>query len=333
LQPLVGLYTDRKPQPYSLAVGMLCSLAGLLLLSYAMNFGLVLLAAGVIGTGSSIFHPEASRVARLASGGRHGFAQSLFQVGGNTGQAIGPLLAAIIVMPRGQGSLAWFSIATLIGFVVLWQVGSWYKPRIVLRKKGAAAVVAAVMSRQKIVWSIVILLMLVFSKNFYFASLTSYYTFYLIHKFGVSVETSQLLLFLFLAAIASGTFLGGPIGDRIGRRPVMWVSILGALPFTLAMPHVGLPATVVLSMAAGFVMASAFPTIVVYAQELMPGRVGMVAGLFFGLAFGFSGLAAALLGALADYTSIEYVYLVCSFLPAIGILLLFLPRIPATMAR
>jgi FSR family fosmidomycin resistance protein-like MFS transporter len=312
---------------------MLCSLAGLLLLSYAMNFGLVLLAAGVIGTGSSIFHPEASRVARLASGGRHGFAQSLFQVGGNTGQAIGPLLAAIIVMPRGQGSLAWFSIATLIGFVVLWQVGSWYKPRIVLRKKGAATAAAAVMSRQKIIWSIVILLMLVFSKNFYFTSLTSYYTFYLIHKFDVSVETSQLLLFLFLAAIAAGTFLGGPIGDRVGRRPVMWVSILGALPFTLAMPHVGLPATVALSMAAGFIMASAFPTIVVYAQELMPGRVGMVAGLFFGLAFGFSGLAAAVLGIVADYTSIEYVYLLCSFLPAIGILLLFLPKIPASLAR
>jgi FSR family fosmidomycin resistance protein-like MFS transporter len=332
LQPLVGLYTDRRPQPYSLAVGMLCSLAGLLLLSMASNFGLVLLAAGVIGTGSSIFHPEASRVARIASGGRHGFAQSLFQVGGNTGQAIGPLLAAIIVMPRGQGSLAWFSVVTLLGFVVLWQVGSWYKPRIPRRKAaGAAAAVAGVMSRPKIIWSIVILLLLVFSKNFYFASLTSYFTFYLIHKFDVSVETSQLLLFLFLAAIAAGTFLGGPVGDRIGRRPVMWVSIVGALPFTLAMPHVGLSATVVLSMAAGFVMASAFPTIVVYAQELMPGRVGMVAGLFFGLAFGFSGLGAALLGVLADHTSIEYVYQVCAYLPVIGVLLLFLPRIPAAV--
>jgi FSR family fosmidomycin resistance protein-like MFS transporter len=334
LQPLVGLYTDRRPEPYSLAIGMLCSLAGLLLLSTATNFGLVLLAAGVLGTGSAIFHPEASRVARLASGGRHGFAQSLFQVGGNTGQAIGPLLAALIVMPRGQGSLAWFSIVALIGFVVLWQVGSWYKQRIPSRKMSVSAVSAATaMSRPKIVWSLFILLMLVFSKNFYIASLTSYYTFYTIDKFGVSVEDSQLLLFLFMAAVAAGTFLGGPIGDRFGRRPVMWISILGALPFSLALPYAGLWGTIALTVMIGFIMASAFPTIVVYAQELLPGRVGMVAGLFFGFAFGFGGLGAALLGALADYTSIEYVYQVCSFLPAIGVVMLFLPRMPPARAH
>jgi FSR family fosmidomycin resistance protein-like MFS transporter len=333
LQPLVGLYTDRKPKPYSLAVGMLCSLVGLLLLASASNFGLVLLAAGVIGTGSSIFHPESSRVARLASGGRHGFAQSLFQVGGNTGQAIGPLLVVIIVMPRGQASLAWFAIATLVGFAVLWKVGAWYKQRIPKKKAGGpAAPLTIAMSRPKIVWSIVILLLLVFSKNFYIASLTSYYTFYAIHKFGVSVETSQILLFLFMATIAAGTFLGGPIGDRFGRRPVMWVSILGALPFSLALPYAGLWGTIGLTIAVGFIMASAFPTIVVYAQELMPGRVGMVAGLFFGFAFGIGGLGAALLGVLADHTSIEYVYLVCSFLPAIGILMWFLPKMPREAA-
>ncbi len=332
LQPFVGIYTDKHPQPFSLAVGMCCSLAGLLLLSSASTFALVLIAAAVIGTGSSIFHPEASRVARLASGGRHGFAQSLFQVGGNTGSAIGPLLAAIIVVPRGQGSIAWFAIVALIGIILLARVGAWYKPRIIGKAAAKAVSKASPLSAGKVTLSIVILLLMVFSKNFYIASLTSYYTFYLIHKFGVSVQASQMLLFIFLASTAVGTFLGGPIGDKFGRRPVMWISILGVLPFSLALPFVPLEATVVLSVIVGFTMASAFPAIIVYAQELLPGRVGMVAGLFFGFAFGTGGLGAALLGVLADHTSIEFVYKVCGFLPAIGILMLFLPKMPKPAA-
>ena len=281
LQPVVGLYTDKRPWPYSLALGMCCSLAGLLLLSSATTFALVLLSAAVIGTGSSIFHPESSRVARLASGGRLGFAQSLFQVGGNTGQAIGPLLAAFIVVPRGQQSVAYFSIVALVGIVLLTIVGRWYGQRIVPKSQRVISVEASPHPRRTVVISISILLAMVFSKNFYMASLGSYYTFYLIQNFGLSVQQSQLYLFVFLGAVAAGTFVGGPIGDRIGRRPVMWFSILGALPFSLALPYVPLPATVVLTAIIGFIMASAFSAIVVYAQELMPGRVGLVAGLFF----------------------------------------------------
>ena len=327
LQPVVGLYTDKRPWPYSLALGMCCSLAGLLLLSSATSFALVLLSAAVIGTGSSIFHPESSRVARLASGGRLGFAQSLFQVGGNTGQAIGPLLAAFIVVPRGQHSVAYFSIVALVGIVLLTIVGRWYGQRIVPKAQRAVVMEASPHPRKTVIVSIAILLAMVFSKNFYMASLGSYYTFYLIQNFGLSVQQSQLYLFVFLGAVAAGTFVGGPIGDRIGRRPVMWFSILGALPFSLALPYVPLPATVVLTAIIGFIMASAFSAIVVYAQELMPGRVGLVAGLFFGFAFGTGGLGAALLGQLADYTSINFVYKVCGFLPAIGLLMAFLPRL------
>ena len=329
LQPFVGLYTDRKPKPYSLMIGMACSLTGLLLLSTAGSFGLVLIAAGVIGTGSSIFHPEASRVARMASGGRHGFAQSLFQVGGNTGQAIGPLLAALIVVPLGQGSIAWFSLAALAGILLLFIVGNWYRPRIVEFMAGRATAAAGkgAADRRVVVLSIVILLVLTFSKNFYLTSLSSYYTFFLIHKFGVSVQNSQLLLFIFMGAAALGTFLGGPIGDRFGRRVVIWVSILGVLPFSLVLPYANLPFTIALTVIIGFVMASAFSAIVVYAQELLPGRVGMVGGLFFGFAFGAGGIGAALLGVLADATSIEFVYQLCGFIPAIGILMAFMPRV------
>lgn len=334
LQPLVGLYTDRHPQPYSLAVGMCCSLAGLLLLSVASSLGWVLLAAAVIGSGSSIFHPESSRVARMASGGRHGFAQSLFQVGGNTGQAIGPLLAAVIIVRNGQGSIAWFSVVALLGFVLLSRVGRWYGAR--LRESRAApkakAAMVSPLSRQQVVVSLVILLALVFSKNFYMAGLNSYYTFYLIHRFNLSVQDSQLLLFVFMAAVAAGTFFGGPIGDRFGRRVVIWVSIVGVLPFSLALPYANLPMTVALSAIIGFVIASSFPAIIVYAQEIVPGRVGMIGGLFFGFAFGTGGLGAALLGILADHTSIEFVYRICGFLPAIGLLMIFLPKIPRPVA-
>ena len=328
LQPVVGMYTDRRPKPYSLAIGMVCSLVGLLLLSSATSFGLVLIAAGVIGTGSSIFHPEASRVARLASGGRHGFAQSLFQVGGNSGQALGPLLAALIVVPRGQGSIAWFAIAAVFGITLLYTIGRWYKPRIAapLVGKSTSGTTLAVPGNRMVVISIIILLTLTFSKNFYISSLTSYYTFYLIHKFDVSVQNSQLFLFVFMAAAALGTFLGGPIGDRFGRRIVIWVSILGVLPFSLALPYANLPLTLLLSIVIGFVMSSAFSAIVVFAQELLPGRVGLVGGLFFGFAFGAGGIGAALLGVLADHTSIDFVYTICSFLPAIGILTVFLPK-------
>ena len=327
LQPLVGMYTDRKPEPFSLAVGMACSLCGLLLLASASSFGLVLIAAGIIGTGSSIFHPEASRIARLASGGRHGFAQSLFQVGGASGQAIGPLLAALVVVPLGQGSIAWFSLVAVIGIGLLVHVGRWYQPLIAANaKKAPTDSIFGPLSRAKVTASIVILLLLTFSKNFYISSITSYYTFYLIDRFGVSVQNSQLLLFVFMGAAALGTFLGGPIGDRFGRKLVIWISILGVLPFSIALPYANLPVTVLLSFVIGFVMSSAFSAIVVFAQELLPGRVGLVGGLFFGFAFGAGGIGAALLGLLADHTSIDYVYKVCGFLPVIGILTVLLPK-------
>lgn len=331
LQPLIGIYTDRKPQPYSLVVGMGFTLVGLVMLSHANSFGLLLLAASLIGTGSSVFHPESSRVARMASGGRHGLAQSLFQVGGNAGSAIGPLLAAFIVLPRGQGSVAWFSLFALLGMFLLTNVGSWYKSHGLARLKpkplDAGAAVPIALPKKTVTLGIGVLLALIFSKFFYMASLTSYYTFYLIHTFSVSVGSAQLLLFVFLGAVACGTIAGGPLGDRFGRKRIIWISILGVLPFSLALPYVNLMWTAVLTVPIGFILASAFPAIVVYAQELMPGKTGTVAGLFFGFAFGMGGIGAAVLGMLADATSITFVYKVCAFLPAVGLLTALLPDV------
>jgi FSR family fosmidomycin resistance protein-like MFS transporter len=327
LQPIVGLAADKRPQPYSLAAGMGFTFIGLLLLSRSNGLYMLLAAAAMIGMGSSIFHPEASRVARMASGGRHGLAQSFFQVGGNAGSALGPLLAALIVLKHGQGSVAWFSLAALLGMVVLGRVGGWYAAHMRERAKRAQPVHESGLSRGKTGLAVVILLFLIFSKYFYLASITSYFTFYLIDKFHVSVATSQLYLFIFLGAVAAGTILGGPIGDRFGRKQVIWASILGVLPFTLLMPHVGLFWTGVLASIIGLILASAFPAIIVYAQELMPQKVGMVAGLFFGFAFGMGGVGAAVLGKLAEETSIGFVYQVCALLPAIGLLTVFLPNI------
>ena len=325
LQPLVGWYTDRRPTPYSLAIGMGFTLSGLLLLALATNFTVLLLAAGLVGTGSSVFHPESSRIARLASGGRHGFAQSFFQVGGNLGSAAGPLLAAFIVLPYGQHSIAWFSIAALTAIVLLVRVGRWYREHMRARAQAPAHEVAHGLLRGQVRRAIAVLLALIFSKYFYLASLYSYYTFYLIERFHVDVQSSQIYLFVFLGAVALGTLIGGPVGDRIGRKYVIWASILGVLPFTLALPHVGLFWTVVLSVVIGLILSSAFSAILVYAQELLPGKVGMIAGLFFGFAFGMGGLGAALLGELADHRGIEYVYQLCAWLPAIGLLTVFLP--------
>lgn len=328
LQPLVGWYTDHRPQPYSLVGGMSCTLAGLLLLANARSFPALLVAAALVGVGSSVFHPESSRVARLASGGRHGFAQSLFQVGGNAGSAIGPLLAAFIVLPFGQSSIAWFSVAALLGIVVLWNVGTWYGN---LRRVPAATRTRKVgdhapLSPRKIRFALAVLMALLFSKYFYLASLTSYYAFFLINKFHVSVQSSQIHLFVFLGAVAAGTIIGGPIGDRFGRKLVIWCSILGVLPFTLALPYANLRWTEILSVIIGLVLASAFSAIIVFAQELVPSKVGMISGLFFGVAFGVGGIGAALLGQLADHTNIFFVYHVCSFLPAVGLLTGFLPN-------
>ncbi|MDE2364928.1 MAG: MFS transporter [Hyphomicrobiales bacterium] len=323
LQPLVGIATDKKPQPYSLAIGMICSLVGLLLLSRAHTLGLVLIAAAIIGTGSSIFHPESSRVARAASGGRFGFAQSFFQVGGNTGQAIGPLLAAIVIAPYGQSAIAWFAIVAFAGMAILAWVGRWYAAHLGERRKLPTN--PAPLTRKQWI-AIAILLVLVFSKNFYMASLQSFYTFYLIERFHLSIQDSQLYLFVFMFAIAAGTFFGGPIGDRFGRVGVIWISIVGVLPFSLALPFANFAWTIVLTGVIGFVMASSFPAILVYAQELAPGRVGMIGGLFFGFAFGTGGLGAALLGILADHTSLDFVYRLCSILPAIGVLMLAMPK-------
>ena len=331
LQPLVGYYTDRKAQPYSLAIGMSFTLVGLVLLSVASSFPVILLAAGLVGTGSSVFHPESSRVARMASGGRHGLAQSLFQVGGNAGTAIGPLLAAFIVIGRGQASVAWFSIAAMLGIFLLWNVGGWYKRHVAANPRPAVngPIHAAGLPRGQVNRSIAILLALIFSKYFYLASLTSYYTFYLIDKFGTSVQSAQIHLFIFLGAVAAGTIAGGPLGDRLGRKYVIWGSILGVLPFTLMLPHANLFWTTMLTVPIGVILASAFPAIIVYAQELMPGRVGTVAGLFFGFAFGMGGLGAAVLGELADMTSVRFVYSLCAFLPMIGLIAGFLPDVEA----
>jgi FSR family fosmidomycin resistance protein-like MFS transporter len=329
LQPAVGLVSDRRPQPYSLAVGMGVTLVGLWLLAAADGYVPLLLAATMVGAGSAVFHPEASRVARLASGGRHGLAQSLFQVGGNAGSAIGPIVAAFIVIPRGQGSIAWFSALALLAMAVLVGVGGWFRRRRAApaRPRASHHLDAPVLPRRKIGWSIAILLALVFSKSFYTASLNSYYTFYLISKFHLSVESAQLYLFLFLAAVALGTLIGGPLGDRIGRKWVIWGSILGVLPFTLALPYADLFWTGLLTVVIGMTLASASSAIVVYAFDLVPGKIGTMAGLFFGLSFGLAGVGAAALGKLADTTSIDFVYRVCAFLPLIGLLTVFLPDI------
>jgi FSR family fosmidomycin resistance protein-like MFS transporter len=333
LQPMVGLYTDKRPMPYALAAGMASTLCGILLLSYAGSFPVLLLAAALVGMGSSVFHPESSRVARLASGGRHGFAQSLFQVGGNAGSAIGPLLAAFIILPGGQSSVAWFSLLALTAIIVLFRVGAWYQAHRTIRTGNARRpILRAELSRGRIAVALLVLLALIFSKFFYTASISSYFTFYLIDQFGVSVQRAQIYLFVYLGAFALGTLAGGPIGDAIGRTKVIWFSILGALPFTLALPHVNEFWTVVLMVPIGLILSSAFSAILVYAQELLPGRVGTVAGLFFGLAFGMGGIGAALLGELADQTSIRFVYELCAFLPAIGLLTAFLPRLEAKKA-
>jgi FSR family fosmidomycin resistance protein-like MFS transporter len=327
LQPVVGIYTDHRPTPWSLPIGMTFTLAGLLLLASAPSFGAILLAVAMVGIGSAVFHPESSRVARMASGGQHGLAQSLFQVGGNAGSSLGPLLAAFVVLPAGQRSIAWFSAAALVAIAILTYVGSWYRAaRAAMQARAGEALAAAGgLPRRKIARAMGILVALIFSKYFYLASLGSYYTFFLMEKFGVSVQSAQLYLFAFLGAVAVGTFAGGPIGDRIGRKYVIWASILGILPFTLALPYVNLFWTGVLTVIIGLVLASAFSAILVYAQELVPGKVGTISGLFFGLAFGMGGIGAALLGEMADRTGIEFVYRVCAFLPAIGLLTAFLP--------
>lgn len=325
LQPVVGLYTDRNPLPYSLPIGMGFSLIGLVLLSVAPSYPVILVAAALVGMGSAVFHPESSRVARMASGGQHGLAQSLFQVGGNTGSAIGPLLAAFIVLRNGQGSLAWFSLAVILAIFLLTKVGLWYKEHHVT--KLAVHGEPHGLSSARVKFSLAILMLLTFSKNFYLASITSYYTFFLIHKFGASVKSAQIHLFIFLGSAAAGTIVGGAIGDRFGRKFVIWASILGVLPFTMAMPYVSLAWTGALSVVIGFVLASAFSAILVYAQELVPGKVGLISGLFFGFAFGTAGIGAAALGRLADHTSIEYVYQICAYLPALGLLTILLPSL------
>jgi FSR family fosmidomycin resistance protein-like MFS transporter len=329
LQPVVGFYTDHYPKPYSLSIGMCCTLTGLMVLALAPNYHMVLIAAAMVGTGSSIFHPESSRVARMASGGRYGLAQSIFQVGGNTGTAMGPLLAAWIIVPRGRASLAWFSVAALLGAFVLWQVGGWYKQRLEQRKKRAKSheLVQGALPRRTVRVAMMVLLILIFSKFFYLASFSSYYTFYLMSKFKLSVQAAQIHLFIFLFAVALGTVLGGPIGDRIGRKRVIWASILGVAPFTLMLPYANLAWNWPLTFIIGIILASAFPSILVFSQELMPGRVGMVSGLFFGFAFGMAGIGAAVLGRLADAQGIEYVYRLCAFLPLLGIFTAFLPDI------
>ena len=336
LQPMIGFYTDKRPRPFSLPVGMGATLIGLILLAIAHTFPALLVAAALVGTGSSVFHPESSRVARMASGGQHGLAQSIFQVGGNTGLSFGPLLAAFVVLPRGQTSLAWFSLAALAGMILLTGVSTWAKNNTTSWKKFSAKHdidKPPDLSTARITGSIAILMALLFSKFVYLASLTSYYTFYLISKFQLSVESAQIHLFVFLGAVAAGTLIGGPVGDRIGRKNVIWCSILGVLPFTLLLPYSNLFWTEILSVVIGLILASAFSVIVVYAQELVPGKVGMISGLCFGFAFGMAGLGAAVLGWLADLTSINFVYLVCSYLPAVGLLAAFLPNIERPRLR
>jgi FSR family fosmidomycin resistance protein-like MFS transporter len=335
LQPFVGIYTDHRPTPYSLPVGMSFTLAGLLLLSSAPTYGIVLLAVALVGVGSSVFHPESSRVARLASGGQHGLAQSLFQVGGNAGSSLGPLLAALVVLPGGQRTIAWFSAAALVAIIVLTRIGSWYKEHGAVRAKASAVLDSRhpKLTKRRTALALAVLIALVFSKYFYLVSLTSYYTFFLMSRFHLSVRSAQIHLFIFLGAVAAGTFIGGPVGDRIGRKYVIWCSILGILPFTLVLPSANLFWTTVLSVVIGLVLASAFSAILVYAQDLVPGKIGTISGLFFGLAFGMAGIGAALLGSLADATSISFVYRVCSFLPIIGLLTAFLPNLETGYKR
>ncbi|CDZ39487.1 Fosmidomycin resistance protein [Neorhizobium galegae bv. officinalis] len=325
LQPVIGIITDKKPFPYSLPVGMGSTFIGLFMLAAAQSYVMLVVAASLIGIGSAVFHPESSRVARLASGGRYGFAQSVFQVGGNFGQSIGPLLAAFIIVPNGQGSVAWFSGIALLGIVILSWVARWYKAHMLANKGRKRVLNAHNLSRRTVTVALVVLALLTFSKNAYMASIGSYYTFFVIERFQVTVQQSQIMLFIFLGAVALGTVIGGPIGDRFGSKVVIWFSILGVLPFTLAMPFANLPVTIALSGIIGFIMASSFPAIVVMAQELVPGRVGMIAGIFFGIAFGIGGIAAAVLGVFADRYGIGFVYNVCAFLPALGLLTVFLP--------
>lgn len=330
LQPFVGMWTDKRPSPHSLAIGMGFSLAGVIFLALAFDFASITVAVCLIGIGSSIFHPESSRVAYLASGGKRGLAQSIFQVGGNTGSAVGPLLAALIVVPHGQLHIVWFGLAALIAITLLIRVGRWYKAHLAWRtvnKTSLSPEFRPQLSRGRVVASVIILLVLLFSKYFYTAGLTSYFTFYLIDQFQVSIQQSQVYLFIFLAAVAVGTILGGPLGDRFGRKYVIWFSILGAAPFTLLLPHASLFWTVALSAIIGVIISSAFPAILVYATELLPGKLGLVSGLFYGFAFGMGGLGSALLGNLADHTSIRYVFEICAYLPLIGIITAFLPRI------
>lgn len=330
LQPFVGIYTDKKPRPMSLVVGMILSFFGLLSLAFATNFNYILLSVSLLGIASSIFHPEASRVSYLASGGKRGLAQSIFQVGGNAGNAIGPLLTAFLIIPFGQRFIGWVGVLAVIGIFLLIYVGRWYQNKIIhnLKNKTATKVESThSISKRKIVISMILLLILMFSKNFYMASMTSYFTFFLIEKFHITVQASQLYLFTFLVSVAIGTIIGGPLGDRFGRKLIIWVSILGAAPFTLLLPHVGLTATIIVAICVGLVLSSAFSAIVVYATELVPGKIGLVSGLLFGLAFGFGGIGSAILGWLADKVGIEQVFNICAFLPLIGIVTAFLPTI------
>ena len=331
LQPLIGFYTDSRPQPYSLPFAMLASMVGLVTLAFAPSYEVLLAGAAMLGLGSSIFHPESSRIARLSSGGAHGLAQSVFQVGGNFGSALGPLLAAYVVLPRGQSGLAWFSIAALGGMVVMTGLSHWYRSNGHARRPAKRAVtrhpsVTAGQARL----AMTVLVVLIFSKYIYLASITNYYTFYMMHRFGLTTQSAQVCQFVFFAAVATGTVIGGPVGDRIGRKKVIWASILGVLPFTLALPYAGFEATIALSIVIGVVISSAFPAIVVYAQELIPGRTGMISGMFFGLIFGVGGIGAAVLGSLADRSGIEFVYQICSYLPVIGLLTVLLPNIEST---
>ncbi|MCP9751164.1 MFS transporter [Ferruginibacter sp. HRS2-29] len=327
LQPFVGNYTDKRPQPYSFVIAMLFSLTGIILLAYSFGYESILVAVGLVGIGSSIFHPEASKVSYYASGGKRGLAQSIFQLGGNGGSAIGPLLVALIVAPFGLHNLLWFNIAALIGIFVLIRVGKWYKDHLILRQTNRSKSTEGMLhlSKNKVVISVVILLVLIFSKYFYLASMTSYFTFYLIDKFHVTVQQSQFYLFIFLGAVAAGTLLGGSLGDKFGRKIIIWISILGAAPFTLLLPYANLFWTGILAAVIGLIIASAFSAILVYAQELLPGKIGMVSGLFFGFAFGMGGLGSALLGKLADHTSVAYVFSICAYLPLLGIITAFLP--------
>jgi MFS transporter, FSR family, fosmidomycin resistance protein len=328
LQPVVGHFTDKKAQPFSLAIGMSSTFFGLLLLSVAQQYLVILVAAALVGLGSAVFHPESARIARLASGGRYGFAQSVFQLGGSFGTSMGPVLAALIVVPFGQGSIAWFSSIAFLAIIILWRIGMWYKPQIAAKKVSRIEPHPDAPSSRRVMVALAVLVMLMFSKQLYVASLSSYYIFYLIDRFGVSTQTAQAYLFIFLAANAVGAFLGGPLGDRFGRKIVIWFSILGALPFTLALPYAGLAMSAVLSVFIGLIIASTTTSIIVFAQELVPHRFGMISGVFFGVAFGIGGLGAAVLGKLADHTSIAFVYQVCAFLPAIGLLAVFLPKMP-----